>query len=269
MEIFAILNSQLSFVEHVSLLSIFALIFGSFASLLSHRLATKEPIAIARSKCTKCGVCLTMRNLIPLFSWLFQRGKCTQCGHKISVRYPLIELSFVVSFLTVYFALGMQINLKMILFCFIAGTLIVMSVVDLEHYFIPDSTQFFFLFLVVALRFLDDGIGGPLMHIKAAFAYVGFSLALLAFFYFLTKTQAIGIDDIKFFFIAGLFLGMDGFLLFMFLNGLLGALFGTVWQRVKKDSTFPFAPAICVAFFISMLFGKKINFVDVVGSLLF
>ena len=105
MENFSQLNSQ----NELFLVAIFALIFGSFASLLSHRLASKEPIIFARSKCLNCGTALKILNLIPLFSWIFQRGKCSKCHTKISLRYPIIELGFLISFVTIYFVLDQEV----------------------------------------------------------------------------------------------------------------------------------------------------------------
>jgi prepilin signal peptidase PulO-like enzyme (type II secretory pathway) len=62
---------------------------------------------------------------------------------------------------------------------------------------------------------------------------------------------------------------MQGFLAFMMLSGICGIIFGTLWQKIKKDETFPFAPAICLAFFLCLLFGKKIDPVELVGMLIF
>ncbi len=251
------------------LVIISALIFGSFASLVSYRLAKKQPIVFARSKCVNCGISLKILNLIPLFSWLFQGGKCSNCKTKISCRYPLIELSFLIAFLAIYFVLHQVINWKMIIYFLIAGTLIIMIITDLEEYFIPDSTQYFLAILVIILAIINGGTAGALLNIKAAFLYAGFGLALYAFFYFTTKLEAIGIDDIKFLFIAGLMLGTSNFLAFMLLSGVFGTLFGVIWQKVKEEQTFPFAPALCFAAFLCLLFEKKINPVDVLGSLLF
>lgn len=269
MQIFEILNSGLNLTAQIILISSLGLIFGSFASLISHRLATDEPITFARSKCTKCNTPLRAWNLVPLFSWLCQRGKCGKCDNKISIRYPLIELTFALSFLIVFFALGAQFDVRLILFCLITGTMIVMSVVDLEHYFIPNSTQYFLALLVIIVKIMDGGTYGAVDNIKAGFYYVGFGMCLLSFFYFTTKIEAIGIDDIKFFFIAGLMLGQEGFLFFMFLNGLLGAIFGAVWQSIKRESTFPFGPAICIALFISMLYGHEVNLIETIGNIIF
>lgn len=269
MEVLSALNSQLSSNAQIAFITFCALIFGSFASLISHRLATKQPMVFARSQCVKCGIALKIRNLIPIFSWVIQRGKCSNCKAKISARYPLIEASFVITFLSVYFALGQVIDIRMLLCFAISGTLIVMTVVDLEHYFIPDITQYFLALLVIFLRIHDDGTNGAMMNLQAAFLYMGFGLLLLAFFYITTKMEAIGIDDIKFFFISGLLLGSKGFLLFMLFSGVFGVIFGMIWQKVKKEATFPFAPSICAAMFVVMMFGKDVNLTKLMGDLIF
>lgn len=269
MDLFSILNSQFSTTEQVFLVAVFGLIFGSLASLLSYRLVSKEAVFLARSQCVNCHTKLRIRNLIPLFSWLYQRGKCSYCQTRISVRYPLIESVFAISFVLIYFLCGKKIDTEMLLFCLVTFTLITMSITDLEHYFIPNSLQYLLAILVILLRINDAGAYGALTHLKAAFAYLGFGLALLLFFYITTKTEAIGIDDIKLFFIAGLLLGMDSFLLFMLVNGILGTIFGAIWQKLKNDGTFPFAPPIAVAFYIAMLFGSKINLAETLGSLIF
>ncbi len=268
MDFFSILNLQLSFSAQIFLVAISGLVLGSFASLLSHRLSTKQPIIVARSQCPKCHAKLKIRNLIPLFSWIFQRGKCSNCKQKISIRYPLIEMILAISFIVIFLAYK-QIDPKFIFLCGIAFTLILMSITDLEHYFIPDIAQYLLAFFIILLRINDAGTYGALTHLKAAFTYMGFGLLMLAFFYITVKIEAIGIDDIKFFFLAGLFLGMDNFLFFMFSIGILGALFGTIWQKVKHDRIFPFAPPMCLAFYICMLFGDQINPIDAFGSLIF
>ncbi len=269
MDFFSILNNQLSFAAQLSLVAVFGMILGSFASFISHRLATKQSLTAARSECPKCGTALKARNLIPLLSWIFQRGKCSNCLAKISTRYPLIEVGFAVTFLIIFFACGQKFDARMILLCLITATLFTISIIDLEHYFIPDSVQYFLAILVIILRIYDVGVDGALINVKAAFIYTGFGLLMLGFFYFTADIEAIGVDDIKFFFIAGLLLGMNGFLLFMLLNGLLGAIFGVIWQKVKRDKTFPFAPALCVALYVCMLFGEKMNPVEMLGSLIF
>ena len=87
------------------------LVFGSFGSVIFYRLwdwPTKETwkwFLIWRSECPKCHHQLHAKNLIPLFSWLFQWWKCEYCKTKISWFYPFLELSTVIIFVWLFLLL--------------------------------------------------------------------------------------------------------------------------------------------------------------------
>ncbi len=69
-------------------------VFGSFLNCAAWRIAHGESFLRGHSRCPACGHALGLPDLVPIFSWLFQRGRCRYCGVKISVRYPLTELAF-------------------------------------------------------------------------------------------------------------------------------------------------------------------------------
>jgi len=262
--------SQASSEMQIFIVVLTALILGSFFSLITYRIFTKESMVLTRSKCTNCGVVLGVLNLIPLFSYIFQRGKCSNCKAKISLRYPLIELTFLICFLAIYFVLDKKIDVKMFLYFAIAATLIFMCIIDLEHYYIPNLSQFFLAYFAFLLLLNQGhGIAPVLANLWPAFLFALFGIALWLFFYFVAKIDALGIDDIKFFFVVGFMLGLKNFLAFMILTGIFGVIFGSLWQNLKKDETFPFAPALCLSTFLCLLLGKKINPTDLIGSLLF
>jgi prepilin signal peptidase PulO-like enzyme (type II secretory pathway) len=260
--------SQISQDMQLFLIAILSLIFGSFASFVSYRLGNSKNLLAQRSSCVNCGYKLKIQNLIPLFSYIFQKGKCSNCQVKISLRYPAIELSFLISFLFIYFVLAREVSLTMLLYFAITSILITISIIDLENYFIPNSLQYILAVLAIVLVISLGGNNAAIINIKSALIYTAFGLALWAFFYFAAGLEAIGVDDIKFLFIAGLMLGEKNFLIFTILTGFSGLIFGSIWQKIKKDETFPFAPALCISLFIVMLFGKKLDVVDIVGSLL-
>ena len=86
----------------------FGLVFGSFGSVIFYRLwdwPTKETwkwFLVWRSECPKCHHKLAARNLIPLFSWLFQWWKCEYCKSPISKFYPFLEISTVIIFVGLF-----------------------------------------------------------------------------------------------------------------------------------------------------------------------
>ncbi len=263
--IFSLLTPQMQ----VFLVIISGLVMGSFTSLFTYRLANKQPMVFTRSKCINCNTILKAINLIPIFSWLIQRGKCKNCHAKISCRYPLIELCFLGLFLLVYFVLNKEINSKMFLYLAITTMLLAMIIIDLEHYFIPDVMQYVLAFLVGLLVVFNSENFSLINALGNGIVYVLFAGALWLFFYFGAGIEAIGVDDLKFFFIAGILLSLKNFISFMMITGIIGVVFGLSWQKIKKDETFPFAPAMCLSTFICMLFGEKIKISQWIGNLIF
>lgn len=70
------------------------LLFGSFSSVIIHRLKSNENwICSWRSHCPKCNTTLKFYDLIPIFSWLSTWWKCRYCKEKIPYIYPILELS--------------------------------------------------------------------------------------------------------------------------------------------------------------------------------
>lgn len=80
------------------MLTVYILLFiagtflGSFLNLVSDRLPKGQKITFDRSKCDHCKKNLKPLNLIPLVSFIVQRGKCSFCGKKLSLHYVFSEL---------------------------------------------------------------------------------------------------------------------------------------------------------------------------------
>ena len=67
-------------------------ILGSFYLVVGTRLPKDEDVIKSRSKCDSCQKTLKWYNLIPIFSYIFQKGRCSSCGQKISIDHFLVEL---------------------------------------------------------------------------------------------------------------------------------------------------------------------------------
>ncbi len=87
-------------------LFLFWLLFWSFASVIIYRIKSGEGwIMTGRSHCGSCNKLLQVLDLIPLFSWLINKGKCRQCSAKVSALYPILELSTWALFTLVWYFL--------------------------------------------------------------------------------------------------------------------------------------------------------------------
>ncbi len=89
-------------------------LLGSFFSLATYRIPRHQDIVATRSYCPKCKHRLEFFDLIPVLSFIFRGGKCKYCGDKISIRYPLLELSNGVIFVIFYLIFGYNLNLLFI-----------------------------------------------------------------------------------------------------------------------------------------------------------
>lgn len=236
-----------SFMIIISL--IFGAIFGSFITAASYRLPRNETM-LTRSHCPQCNKTLKILSLIPIFSWIFQKGKCSNCGAKISLRYPITEVLTSILFLLSYLRFGF--NWNTILFNGIIVICLIMLISDLETYIIPDSTQIFLL--IFSLIFIFYNEFNILYSVFSAIIYFGLIFISGLFVEKLKKKDSIGGGDIKFITISGLILGISLLPIFFLLSGAFGLIFGLLWKKIKKNEYFPFGPALIVAFLILIFY---------------
>ncbi len=74
---------------------------GSFINVLAERTARKESIK-GRSYCESCNKKLQPQDLIPIISFLKNKGRCAYCKVKLSNQYIIIEIATALIFTTVY-----------------------------------------------------------------------------------------------------------------------------------------------------------------------
>ena len=140
---------------------------GSFLNCAAWRIVHGESVLRGRSHCDACGHVLTVRDLIPVVSYLAAHGRCRYCGAKLSRRHVLAEAVSALVFVTLL--LHYDISLQALEGWCVAGILLVCSFADLEGYIIPDrfiavGVVLFIITLFFApqplRRALDGAIGG-------------------------------------------------------------------------------------------------------------
>jgi leader peptidase (prepilin peptidase)/N-methyltransferase len=76
---------------------------------------------------------------VPILTWLLLRGKCKNCGERISVRYVLVEIFTGLTFATAWWFIAPRSVGLAIAYCVILAAFIVATLIDLEHFIIPDE----------------------------------------------------------------------------------------------------------------------------------
>ena len=93
------------------------LVLGSFATAVNYRESINESWWTVsrkenkhRSFCPSCKHPLSSRDLIPIFSFVFQKGACRYCQEKIPSRYFFIENALLILTLGLYSAVGFTVQ---------------------------------------------------------------------------------------------------------------------------------------------------------------
>lgn len=232
------------------------LILGSFLGLVSLRLPRGEGVVGGRSRCGDCGATLPPWRLVPVVSFLISRGRCADCGGSISRRYPSMELA--AAAIGVSAALTQAAPLEAALTALLGWQLLLIAVIDAEHYRLPDS-------LTLPLL-ATGGVAAILLDHTAPFdavlgAAAGFaSLWLLAFAYRrLRGRQGLGDGDPVLLAAGGAWVGWIGLpsvLLWASAVGLsLVAARLLVGRSVSGGDRLPFGPCLAIGIWLTWLLG--------------
>lgn len=235
------------------------LVLGSFASAMTWRIPRGISWVSARSACPACQHVLSVPDLVPLFSWLFLRGKCRHCRSKIGWRYPAIECVTLLACLILYGLHGFgPASLVMMVG---VPFLVALVAIDLEFMILPDQINIILGVLGGAFIFLEAAAPVPALA-SAALAAVIYAGLVFIVGWVLTKIlkkDALGFGDVKFFAVAGIWLGLDLLPVFLMLAGLVGVGMGIFWKIILHQDRFPFGPALIVSFMACLLFNSQIR----------
>ena len=242
---------------------ILGLIAGSFLNSAIYRLEVKKSIIFSRSICPKCGKVLKWYELIPLVSFVIQKGRCKGCGNKISLQYPLVELSTAVLFTLFYYQLKVvnhELDFKnlfvifyhFLLVCF----LIIIFVYDLRHYIIPDKIIYSAVGVSVIYKLLTFNFDFYTLLSVLISGGLFFSLFLFSY------GKWMGFGDVELAILMGVVLDWPNILIALFLSFVFGAIVGLFLVFLGKKtlkSQIPFGPFLCFSTILTLLFSSYVN----------
>lgn len=247
-----------------TLVFIFGLIFGSFGNLLVFRLHTSEPLFMGGSKCLHCQEKLYWFELIPVVSFIVQKGKCRNCGSKLSLQYPIVEIASGFLFLFVWLAALSDFSVLLVLSILFWFSLFLASIYDLKHKILPDE---FILIAGLAALLSRLFLAGAKLELNVILAALS-AFLFFAFIWLASRGKAMGLGDAKMAGASGLFLGFPKIVPALVFSFWLGAIFGIlllILKRANLKSAVPFGPFLFIGAFLSWILG--FNFLETYISL--
>lgn len=240
------------------LISLYGLLIGSFLNVCIYRIPREESIVFPSSHCPNCGTKLKAYDLVPILSYIVQRGKCRYCGEKISPQYPIVELLNSLVYILIYYKFGFSLNF--LFYGIIFSILIVIGFIDLKEMIIPDILVILIIIITIiykVLLFLLYSKSPDLLNSIGGLVLSSFLFILII----LISKGGMGGGDVTLIGSLGFILGIKKILLTIFSAFIFGAIISIILLvtkiREKKDPI-PFGPFIILGFFITVFWGDEL-----------
>jgi leader peptidase (prepilin peptidase)/N-methyltransferase len=244
---------------------VFGLIIGSFLNVVILRLNTSRSLG-GRSGCMSCLHKLSWYELIPVFSYLGLRGRCKDCKTKISIQYPLVELTagvlfagLFLKFQDIFFLNTLAFIFTYAFYAFLFSLLVVVATYDLRHKIIPDSLALILgIFTFLGLFFFNAGVF--YVHVPSLLEFLSGPLLATPFalLWLASRGEWMGLGDAKLAISLGWFLGFYFALSSVVLAFWIGAIVGITMvifsKKYKMKSEIPFAPYLVLGTLLVFLF---------------
>ncbi|MBI2252051.1 MAG: prepilin peptidase [Armatimonadetes bacterium] len=240
--------------EILIIIFIYGAFLGSFLNVCIYRLPQNQSIVFPNSYCPSCKTPLKIWQNIPLLSYLILRGRCFFCSVKISPRYFLVEL--ITGILCAYFFIIFHFSFAYFYYIFFIALLIIIFYIDLEHQLILDLISY----PGIILGFLGSFFMPEEFSLGGIFGGIFFYL-IRVIGTFLAKEEAMGLGDVKFAILIGIFLGWQKSLvafIFSFFLLILVSLPLLILKIKKGKDPIPFGTFMALGAFLALLFSSKL-----------
>jgi len=231
-------------------------VIGSFLGAMAIRIPERRPVLWARSQCEHCGHVLSVRELVPIASFVWLKGRCRNCGVAIGA-FPLVMELAAIS-LVVWAATLPAGTAAFVAGCIFGWMLLLLAAIDWRVQLLPDV-----LTLPLMLAGLIASLIVPLglWRDHAVGAVVGFlALAALAWLYHrVRKREGLGLGDAKLLAAIGAWVGWQGLPTTILWGSMLGLLFAVVLSlrghRLQLSDRLPFGVFLSAGGWLVWLYG--------------
>jgi len=229
------------------------------ALILDQVLKAEPPITLwgPRSACPSCSSTIRAYDNVPIISFLLLQGRCRDCSHRISLRYPLIELFTGLVTLGLLMILGWNATFAAALV--LSYGLIALTFIDFDHQILPDQITLPGLWIGLLVNLNDifcsleeAVIGAVAGYLSLWIVYQGFKLA--------TGKEGMGFGDFKLLAALGAWFGWMALPGIVLISSAIGAIVGIILIVLgrPREEAIAFGPYLALAGFVYLLAGDTI-----------
>jgi leader peptidase (prepilin peptidase)/N-methyltransferase len=223
-----------------------------------------DPLTLSTpgSACPSCRAPIKAWQNIPVVSWLLLRGRCAACRAKISLRYPLVELStgLLSAWVAWHFGFGAAAAGGLL----VTWTLIALTGIDIDHQLLPDGITLPLMWAGLLAAVLVGPTAGAAIPVSARDAIIGAASGYVSLwlvfhsFRLITGKEGMGYGDFKLFAALGAWLGWKLLPLVILLSAAAGAVLGILMIVLRgrdRSAPMPFGPYLAAAGWLAMMYG--------------
>ncbi len=256
--------------DYIFIIILGALI-GSFLGVVVVRLHSQKTFLWSRSECLSCNRVLRWFELIPLLSFIIQRGYCRKCKHKIPWQDFIIEIVTSVLFALVYYIAKKQFGfqsflaitdyqavLVLIRNLLAVSVLVVIFIYDLRYYLILDKVTLPAIGVIVVMNLFINNLAVNWQGMVLGALIIG-GFFLLQFI--VSKGRWIGGGDIRLGVLMGVLLGWPHSITALVVSYVLGAIIGIgmiVFGKKSMQSQIPFGTFLSIGAVVALLWSEEI-----------
>lgn len=246
--------------------ALLGLVAGSFLWATACRWGIQRAFHLsARSRCPECKQQLRWFELIPVLSYVIQRGRCRHCRQAISPAYIWAEVLVAFVFAGIVATFG--ISLQAIGLLLIGSVLMLLAFIDARTGYLPDAlTITTALGLATGLAYL-----GWMNFIEVSpFTFFAFSYWLwggvtgagfISLLVVLTSGRGMGLGDVKLMLPIGFSLGGPLTIVALGMAFIVGAAVGVALiatGRATRKTALPFGPFLVFGWFVAGIWGSTL-----------
>ena len=241
----------------VVLFVVIGMCLASFYHVVAIRSSENKSIVKPRSHCDYCNKKLKWYELIPVFSYLIQRGKCNYCHKKLAISYILSELILGFLFGTGYLMYG--ISYELFAFLIIVSLIDIICISDFKYLVILDYPLFISAILIIILKYIYFGFNPTLKAIVSGAVLVIFMIIIKLFGDKIFKKESLGWGDVKLALFMGTVLGIRLGFTSLIIGSIMAMPYAIYYVIKKEEKEIPYGPFLIIGVLITFIFMKDIS----------
>lgn len=255
---------------YLLLFFILGVLCSYFVEVLGYRLPIKEDI-FDKNKCDKCSHELKFIEIIPILSFILQKGRCKYCHQRISLKYIFFELITGILFSLTYLSFHDELlsELKILFGIMFVFSLLIICFSDLKYMIISDEIIIVFFtiisLLTLFIQFKNDEI---LSFMDLGYSIIDIAIDAIVLYFimyiikrigdFLFKKESLGKGDVKLMAYIAIVLGVKLSIVVIFIASFIALPFAIISNLKKDKLMLPFGPFLAIGAII--LFLLKVDF---------